>query len=339
MDRDKLLREMRKKFGTVVPEVGEQPAPTEFLSSGILSVDYALNGGFPRGHISHIWGGNGGGKTTMMAPLMISATKNPSYNGVTLYFATEPKIDERYFYNFGVDPDKVIFMKTSDRDNILDGNRVCNMTREYMGEADLIIWDSVAGMAPLVAYETEAEKTIMASVSRLLSLQLNIIASTLAGTKTALVLLNQERKNFDQFTSKYFPTIAYSGAALGHWVANRCHIKNFGPIKQRGITIGFKSKLNVEKNDFGPPKRVAQWNVIWETGIDTIQESFEFAKQIGLLKTASGYYKLMPEELPLNYPGNSGAEDALARLRAEPELLAALQAAVMASQAETESDD
>jgi len=62
-DKDKLRRILSKSFSSVIPDNQEVPEPPQFIKSGILSLDWALNGGFPRGQISHIWGPDGAGKT------------------------------------------------------------------------------------------------------------------------------------------------------------------------------------------------------------------------------------------------------------------------------------
>lgn len=326
MDRDQLLKILRKQFKSVIPEKSERPAPTEFIPSGILSLDWALNGGFPRGHISHIWGPDGGGKTTSMIPVVLSAQRNPLINGVVLYIATEPKVDPALFFSMGVDPDKIVFARTRNKEEILDGNVAMNMIRQAAGEVDLIILDSVAGLSPKVIYEMESEDYAIGKVANLLSNQLPLIANITAATKTAVIFLNQQRASFQQYGLDVKP---FAGYALKHWICNSAMLRSSGWIKRgKDKVVGFKPLLTVNKNDFGEPRRSATWDWLWDGGVDLVSQAFDFAKQLGLI-TASGFVKL--GDTPLNHPGERTIEDAKARLHEEPELAQLVYDAVMHS--------
>jgi len=245
--------------------------------------------------------------------------------GMVLYIATEPKVDERIFYRLGVDPNKIVFAMTRKRNEPLDGNIAMDMLRLAIGEVDLIVLDSVAGLTPRVVYEMESANYAIGKVAALLSMQLPPIANLTKATKTAVILLNQQRASFKQFGMETKP---FAGYALKHWIANTCYIRSAGWILGPGkVAIGFKPKLTVNKNDFGPPRREAGWDVIWETGIDLVQQTVAFAKDMGIITGGSGYKRI--GELLLNHPGEKSLEDATFRIREEPDLLAQVTTAVM----------
>ena len=321
MERDKLIRLLHKQFSNVIPNRQALPTPTQFVSTGILSLDWALGGGFPRGHISHIWGPDGGGKTTMMIPTI--AGMQPVINGLTLYLATEPKIDETLFYRLGVNPEKIIFARTRSKQDILDGNVVMNMIRQAVGEVDLIVLDSVAGLTPRAMYEMNSEDTAIGKVANLLSYQLPLIANLTAATQTAVIFLNQQRASFTQYGLAEKP---FAGYALRHWICNSCYLRSGGWIKRGDNTVGFKPRLTVNKNDFGEPRREANWDFYWHEGVDLIGQTFDFAKLIGVV-SARGGVKL--GDVSLNHDGERSMDDAKEFLRENPELIKLVYDAVM----------
>ena len=324
LDRDSLVAKLRKKFKSIMPDKSAlEDAEVKYLSSGILALDYALGGGFPRGNITHIWGPDGAGKTTSMIPVVSSVQHNPVINGLTLYIANEPKIDERIFYRHGVDPDKVIFAKTRDINNPLDGNKTMNMVRDSLGLVDLIIVDSVAGLTTGVEYDMNSEDYAIGKIANLLSRQLPMIASVLAATDTVLILLNQERANFEQYGKKTKP---FAGYALTHWVAVRAWIRRQRFIYDADkVVIGYSPKVTIEKNDFHPPRGQAEWDMNFATGIDYPSSVFTLAHDMKLIKYA-GSWKL--GEVSLNYPEGKGEDDARARVAAEPDLVKLIEEAV-----------
>ena len=322
--RNSLIKKLRGSFGNVIPEHFEEPTPTKFISSGILSLDYALGGGFARGHISHIWGPDGAGKTTNMVPLCLSVQNDPLINGVSLYIATEPKVDQVMFYRMGVNPDNIIFARTRDVENVLDGNVVMNMIRESLGKVDLIILDSVAGLSPRVVYDMESEDYAIGKVANLLAYQLPLIANVAAATDTALVFLNQQRANFNKFGMDTKP---FAGYAIRHWVAVTARMRFSGWLKSDAGIAGYKAKLTVEKNDFAPPRREVEWSFYWEHGIDPIVESINFAHKMGIITLPAGIVRI--GDVKLNHPGNKSLDDAIQRVREEPELQKLIREAVL----------
>jgi len=324
MERADLIKTLRKSFGNVVPDHFEEQAPTEFIPSGILSLDYALGGGFARGNISHIWGPDGAGKTTSMIPFCLSVQNHPLINGMTLYIATEPKVDPSMFFRMGVDPDSVIFARTRDVNNVLDGNVVMNMIRESIGKVDAIVLDSVAGLSPRVIYDMESEDYAIGKVAALLSYQLPLIANITAATDTAIVFLNQQRASFNKYGMDTKP---FAGYALRHWVAMTARMRFSGWVKSGSGIVGYNAKLTVEKNDFAPPRREVEWSFYWDNGIDGIVELVSFAHKLGIITLPGGHVRI--GETKLNHPGEKSMDDAIARIREEPELQQLIRDAVL----------
>ena len=77
MDMNQLLKSMDKKFGDgSLREFGEYSTDVEAIPTGIPSLDLITGiGGFPRGRIIEIYGGEGAGKTTIALKIMAEAQR------------------------------------------------------------------------------------------------------------------------------------------------------------------------------------------------------------------------------------------------------------------------
>ena len=336
MERNELIGRLKKRFTNLIADDGSAEGIVEragifFMSTGILPFDMALGGGYPRGNITHIFGPDGAGKTTSMISAVISAQQSPIVNGLTLYLANEPKVDETMFYRLGVDPEKIIFAKTRSIDNPLDGNKALNMVRDAVGQVELIVLDSVAGLSPSVMYDMNSEDYAIGKIARLLSDQLPLIANLLAATPTVFIMLNQERASFATHGA---PTKPFAGYALKHWIANSIWIRRsrwvYKDGKSKGEVIGFAPKVTTQKNDYFAPKKDMEWEMLFETGVNRVQAAFDCANSCRLLRQAKGYKLIIEDgEIPLDYPdGPHDKNTALDRLGAEPDLLELLERSV-----------
>ena len=95
--------------GDVVDLIGalgakEAIVPVAAISSGSISVDYALGvGGFPRGRICEIFGPESSGKTTIALQVIAEAQKQ---GGMAAFIDVEHALDPIYARKLGVDIDE-----------------------------------------------------------------------------------------------------------------------------------------------------------------------------------------------------------------------------------------
>ncbi len=334
--RDELIAALGKDFAPLLDRTEVGPQAPDFLSTGILSLDHCLGGGVPRGHLTHFYGPDGGGKTTTMISLVIQAQQHPVINGQALYVATEPKVDTRLFDSHGVDLNALHFAKSRYGGPVLDGNVAMDMIEKALGLVDLIVLDSVAALAVRVGFDSDSDSIIIGAVAKLLSYRLPYIAQKLATTKTALVFLNQARDSFARMPgSMTVPVKPYAGRAIRHFDAVRGKIVRTGDIKRGKTVVGFRPKLTTEKNDFAP-KASATWSLYFDTGVDAANDAIDFAKSAGIVQYRNGWWV---GDVALNHDGEKKWDDAVTRLREEPELFARLREAVMATRVDGAVDD
>lgn len=324
-----LAKKLSKRFGDIVSVGVPEAGKVTFLPTGIPSYDMILGGGFPRGHISQVWGPDGGGKTLNCIPLVKSAQK---LDETVLYIAAEPKVDFDYMLRLGVDPEKIIFMRTNSPDNIMDGNRVMDAVMDAIGLVGLIIVDSVAACIPKVAYDMDSGDTAIGLVAKMLSARLPLAMQKLSPTKTVLLLLNQQRANFG---SKYVTTKPFGGYSLRHSLAVNVQMHSMGWVPLRGSPkIGFTPTVKVEKNDFAKPLQTTSWDWYFDNtdendaGPDVVKDLLMAGKLVGCVNGSAGHYKLMRDgEVVLKI--GSTLEESIRNLRTNPELYQVVYEAVV----------
>lgn len=334
--RDELIKTLGKDFASLFDREEVGPSAPDFLSTGVLSLNHCLGGGIPRGHLTHFYGPDGGGKTTTMASVIVQAQRYPVINGQALYVATEPKVPKVLFARNGVDFSALHFAMSRYGSDPLDGNLAMDMIEKAVGLVDLIVLDSVAALAVKTGFDADSDSIIIGAVAKLLSYRLPYIVQKLATTKTALVFLNQARDSFVRIPgSMSVPVKPYAGRALRHFDAVRGKIVRTGDIKRGKAVVGFRPKLTTEKNDFAP-KASATWSLYFDSGVDSVNDAITFAREAGVVEYHNGWWI---GDVALNHEGEKKWEDAYARLQSEPALFQVLWDTVMATQVEGSSDD
>lgn len=150
-----------KKYGSTAirPASVAISAGIPRISTGILMLDYALNGGWPRGRISVVWGDRSSGKTTTLLRSIGIAQKMDVLTNKFLwelpdsedkmplkvgYVDVERALDSDWARNLGVDLDAMDYsapVTQEEAGNIIESHIMS-------GAVDLVIVDSLAAMTP-----------------------------------------------------------------------------------------------------------------------------------------------------------------------------------------------
>ncbi len=194
---------IKKKMGIdpMTAYLGSKP----FVSSGSVVVDDLIGGtlaadgkpkcpGFPRRHITEIYGAESSGKTTAALEAIAEAQKN---GGWAMFLDFEHALDHGYAKAVGVsfDPSKLLLYQPTTFEE--------GLKMMWMGitmGADLIVIDSVASMVPKAELEKGPDDaSAIGALSRAMSTALPKIGVWLCNPAnknplgTALIFINQER--------------------------------------------------------------------------------------------------------------------------------------------------
>src|ERR671921_2356261 len=142
---DLAVGQIEKQFGKgSIMRLGQKGAiaPMEVISTGSISIDYALGiGGMPRGRVIEIYGPESSGKTTLALQVIAEAQKT---GGMAAFVDAEHALDAQYARKLGVDLDNLLVSQPDNGEQALEIVEV--LVRS--GAVDVIVVDSVAALVP-----------------------------------------------------------------------------------------------------------------------------------------------------------------------------------------------
>ena len=130
------IAQITKQFGDgSIMKLGETPKmDVELLSSGSLSLDIALGGGWPKGRIIEIYGPESSGKTTLALHAIAEIQKQ---GGQAAFIDAEHALDPAYAKKIGVDTANLLISQPDNGEQALE---ICE-TLVRSNAVDLIVVD------------------------------------------------------------------------------------------------------------------------------------------------------------------------------------------------------
>lgn len=305
------LAQANKEFGDnsafIIDENGK--VDVDVIPSGVEVVDNALGiGGFPRGRISEVYGGEGMGKTTLCLHAIAQAQKM----GLgTLFVDAEHALSYERMKAIGVDTGKMVFHQPNSGEQALEFVEMAVRS----GNFGIIIVDSVAALVPQVEIEKDMGDSVMGVHARLMSQAMRKLAAPVSKENVALVFTNQTRSKIGGYGAAETTT---GGAALKFYASLRLRMSYVGKIENsKGERISGKYKMMVVKNKLAVPFKEANFEIN-EIGIDGSGYFVEELVAAGVLEKSGAFYKFDGEVLA------QGARAMAAKLREDEELKARL---------------
>lgn len=328
-----------KKYGTRIVRQ-KQDTVLDFIPTGVTSLNAALGGGWLRGRYHQVIGQANNCKTAMMLIAMKNALETYSELGVS-YIDIENTVTEERFLSHGIDPDdsRVFWRKPDSAEEVSD------MLRDDMrsGLFSMVVLDSVGAMEREDAlYEKTASEVVMGKAAQLLTRMAKQIATISRQTNTAVMQVNQYRKNFDGGMDQAAGPMIMGYMTTDSVVLRRQYgVENVLTVKEGGedIEVAHKVVARVERSKITAQGKKAEFwyhkvdSELGETGIDAVMETYDLATKCGVLhkekETSSWWF--FPDGTKEN-----GPKGAMARLRSDEKVLAEVSAAVLERMASTE---
>src|SRR5256885_4169424 len=198
MDRERqqaveiAIGQIEKQFGKgAIMRLGQKGAiqPIDFISTGAISIDYALGvGGVPRGRVIEIFGPESSGKTTLALQVIAEAQK---LGGLAAFVDAEHALDAAYAQKLGVDIENLLVSQPDNGEQALEIVEVLIRS----GGVDVVVVDSVAALVPKAEIEGEMGEAQMGLQARLMSQALRKLTGVVSKPKTCLIFINQLREN------------------------------------------------------------------------------------------------------------------------------------------------
>ena len=290
------------------------------ISTGALSVDLALGvGGIPRGRVIEIFGPESSGKTTLMLHVIANAQKA---GGLAAFIDAEHALDPAYAKKLGVNLDDLLVSQPDSGEEALT---ICE-TLARSNALDVIVIDSVAALVPKAELEGEMGMATMGMQARLMSQALRKLTAVLNKSKTTCIFTNQLREKVGVMFGN--PETTPGGKALKFYASVRIDIRRKDTLKDdAGNAIGNHVKVKIVKNKVAPPFCEAEFDIIYNHGINKEGSLLEVAIADGVADKKGAWIQFEGE---LIGQGKDAAQKALVE---KPALAKKIVDAILAKRA------
>jgi len=318
------MNEIKERFGDgAIMKLGEaRKVDIDALPTGSISLDIALGiGGVPRGRIIEIYGPESSGKSTLALHIAANTQKK---GGTVAYIDAEHALDPHYAQALGVNIDDLMISQPDTGEQALD----IVETLVQSGGVDLIVVDSVAALTPRAEIEGEMGQSHMGLQARLMSQALRKLTAIVSKTNTTIVFINQIRMKIGVMFGN--PEDTTGGKALKFYSSVRIEIRRRAQIKMGETIIGSRVYVKVVKNKVAPPFKIAEFDIMYGTGISYEGDLIDKGVQYKILTKAGSWLNYGEQKL------GQGREAAKTFLKQDKKLSAEIAKKIWAAVEEEE---
>ncbi len=322
-DLDAAISTIQKSYGEgAIMRLGAATAlrQIEVIPTSSLAVDLALGvGGVPRGRVIEIFGPESSGKTTLMLHVIANAQKA---GGLAAFIDAEHALDPAYAKKLGVNLDDLLVSQPDSGEEALT---ICE-TLARSNALDVIVVDSVAALVPKAELEGEMGMATMGMQARLMSQALRKLTALLNKSKTTCIFTNQIREKIGVMFGS--PETTTGGRALKFYASVRMDIRRKDTLKDAaGNATGNHVRVKVVKNKVAPPFAEAEFDIIYNHGIDKEGSILDVGIENGVVEKKGAWLQFAGD---LIGQGKDAAKKALAE---KPDLAKKIVEASLAKRA------
>ncbi len=316
--------QINKQFGDgAIRRLGDTTTvDVELFSSGSLSLDLTLGGGYPKGRIIEIYGPESSGKTTLTLHAIAEVQKK---GGTAAFIDAEHALDPSYARKLGVDTDNLLVSQPDNGEQALE----IAETLVRSNAVDLVVVDSVAALVPQAEIDGDMGDSHMGLQARLMSQALRKLTGIINKSKTTVIFINQIRMKIGVMFGN--PETTTGGNALKFYASVRLDIRRTGQIKEGEDIIGNRTKVKVVKNKIAPPFRVAEFDIMYNEGISRTGDVLDLAVQHGVVGKSGAWFDYADAKI------GQGREATKKYLKENPKVLEEIDKKVRAKVAEQET--
>ncbi len=302
------LAQIEKQFGKgAIMRLGDNEVQkVEAVSTGCLTLDIALGiGGIPKGRIVEIYGPESSGKTTVALHIVAEVQKA---GGTAAFIDAEHALDPTYAAKLGVQLENLYISQPDNGEQALD--IVETLVRS--GAIDVVVVDSVAALTPQAEIDGEMGDSHVGLQARLMSQALRKLTAVTSKSKCSIIFINQLREKVGVVYGSAETTTG--GKALKFYASVRIDIRRTESIKDGSDIIGNRVKAKIVKNKVAPPFKVAEFDIMYGTGISSLGCLIDLGVQNGLIMKSGSWFSYNDEKI------GQGREKAIEYLRSNPEI-------------------
>jgi recombination protein RecA len=280
---DLVLGQIERNFGKgSIMRLGDASRMrVETVSTGALTLDLALGGGYPKGRVVEIYGPESSGKTTLTLHAIAEAQRR---GGVAAFVDAEHALDPVYAAALGVDVENLLVSQPDTGEMALE--IVDQLVRS--AAVDIVVVDSVAALTPRAEIEGEMGDLAVGSQARLMSQAMRKITGNIGKSGCTVIFLNQLRQKIGVTYGN--PETTTGGNALKFYASVRLDIRRIQTLKRGTEEYGIRAKVKVAKNKVAPPFRIAEFDILFGRGISTLGCVLDLAEETAVVVRKGAWY-------------------------------------------------
>ncbi|KAA6426532.1 MAG: Recombinase A (recA) [Trebouxia sp. A1-2] len=321
------MKDLNSRFGrgTVMQLGNAEPQRMECIPSGALTLDIALGGGFPKGRIIEVYGPESSGKTTLALHAMAAVQRA---GGTALLVDAEHAFDAQYSKRAGLDTEKLMLCQPDSGEMALE---VVDQTVRSSA-VDIICVDSVAALVPRAEIEGEMGAHQVGTQARLMSQALRKLTANASKCNCTILFLNQLRHKVGVVYGN--PEITSGGQALKFYASVRLEVRRKQTVEDSaGVGIGIKVKAKVVKNKCAPPYKIAEFDIMFGSGISSLGCLLDAAEGVDVVQRKGSWYSFGDQKL------GQGREKTMAILAESKDMQSEIEAKTRAALGQTDIND
>ena len=314
---DTALGQIERQFGAgTVMRMGEkrlEKIPS--IPTGSLGLDIALGiGGLPKGRICEIYGPESSGKTTLTLEVIAQCQK---LGGTAAFIDAEHALDPIYAQKLGVNVDELLVSQPDTGEQALEVADIMVAS----GGIDILVIDSVAALVPKAEIEGEMGDHHIGLQARLMSQALRKITGNVQRSNTLVIFINQIRHKIGVMFGS--PETTAGGNALKFYASVRMDIRRIGTVKDGDEVVGNETRVKVVKNKVSPPFKQAEFQIIYNKGINRLGEIIDRGVDLDIIEKAGAWYSYNGEKI------GQGKSNSIEFLEENPKLQNAIEKQVL----------
>ena len=290
---DAAVEEINGKYGDgSIMSMDDFGGDIETYSTGSMRLDEALGGGIARGRIIELFGWESSGKTTTCLSVIAQAQK---LGHRAFFIDAEHALDPVWAERVGVSmsPDLFRIAQPGCGEEAL---QIADRLAE--AGAALVVIDSVAALTPKAELDGEIGDAHVGRQARMMSQAMRKLAAVCKNNQCTMLFVNQLRHKVGGMPGFGGPQKTTPGGhALKFYASQRIDIARKGSlteggkVEDGGKSIGQRCIAKVTKNKVAPPFRVAEYDIMFDSGISFESELIDIAVAKKVMTKSGAWFK------------------------------------------------